>query len=131
MTVTTTRPTLPAILGAVPAFPEGLPLTRVQLPDREGAQQRLGAILASGQLTNGKTVRELELAAAEQLQAPHVVAVSSCTAGLMLVLQAVGAPGRVVLPSFTFAATAHAVAWNAATPVWADVRRGESHAGCR
>lgn len=72
-------------------------------------------------LTNGPTVRELEEVAAERLQVPHVIAVSSCTAGLMLVLQALGATGRVVLPSFTFAASAHAVQWAGGTPVWAEV----------
>ena len=39
----------------------------------------------------------------------HAVAVASCTSGLMLVYQALGATGRVVIPSFTFAASAHAV----------------------
>ncbi len=121
MTVTTSRLTIPAVIGGEPMFPDGLPLTRVEVPAQDSVRRRLDVILASGQLTNGRTVRELERAVAEQLQVPHVVAVSSCTAGLLLVLQAVGATGRVVLPSFTFAATAHAVAWNNGIPVWADV----------
>ena len=74
-------------------------------------------------LTNGPTVAELEERAADLLDVPHVVAVSSCTAGLMLVLQAVGARGPVVMPSFTFAASAHAVHWAGGSPVWAEVRR--------
>jgi len=49
------------------------------------------------------------------------VAVSSCTAGLMLVLRASELSGDVVVPSFTFAATAHAVRWNGLRPVFADV----------
>jgi dTDP-4-amino-4,6-dideoxygalactose transaminase len=39
----------------------------------------------------------------------------------MLVYQALGATGRVVIPSFTFAASAHAVVWARGTPTWADV----------
>jgi dTDP-4-amino-4,6-dideoxygalactose transaminase len=39
----------------------------------------------------------------------------------MLVYQALGVDGRVVLPSFTFAASAHGVAWTGGTPVWAEV----------
>ena len=58
---------------------------------------------------------------AEMLGVPHVVAVSSCTAGLMLVYQALGARGRVVMPSMTFSASAHAVVWAGGTPVFAEV----------
>jgi dTDP-4-amino-4,6-dideoxygalactose transaminase len=47
---------------------------------------------------------------------PHVIAVSSCTAGLMLVLRSLAPNGPVVLPSFTFSASAHAVAWNGLEP---------------
>jgi dTDP-4-amino-4,6-dideoxygalactose transaminase len=81
----------------------------------------IAVILASGVLTNGPYVQRLERAAAERLGVRHCVAVSSCTAGLMLVLRASDLSGDVVLPSFTFAATAHAVAWNGLRPVFADV----------
>lgn len=112
----------PAALGGLAAFPEKLPLMRPAVPDLPGLQRRLGEILASGQLTNGRTVRELEERAAERLGVGHVVAVGSCTSGLMLTLRALGATGRVVLPSFTFSASAHAVAWAGGEPVFADVR---------
>jgi dTDP-4-amino-4,6-dideoxygalactose transaminase len=67
-------------------------------------------------LTNGVVVRELEEAVCGQTGAPYAVAVASCTAGLMLTYQALGVgPGqRVLLPSFTFAASAHAVHWTGA-----------------
>ncbi|MFJ1707734.1 DegT/DnrJ/EryC1/StrS family aminotransferase [Kitasatospora sp. NPDC088346] len=122
--MTTTDLALPAALGGAPAFPDGLPLTRVQVPDREALLSRLGTVLDSGQLTNGPTVRELEQRAAELLDVPHVVAVSNCTAGLMLVLQAAGVGGGrpVVMPGFTFSATAHAAHWAGGTPVFAEAR---------
>jgi dTDP-4-amino-4,6-dideoxygalactose transaminase len=82
---------------------------------------RLEAILTSGNLTNGPTVAELEEQLAARLQVRHVIAVSSCTAGLMLVLQSLGVRGRVVMPSFTFAASAHAVSWAGGTPSFADI----------
>ena len=72
-------------------------------------------------LTNGRFVRELEERAADYLGVRHCIAVASCTSGLMLVLRASELSGDVVLPSFTFAATAHAVAWNSLRPVFADV----------
>ncbi|WP_424639218.1 DegT/DnrJ/EryC1/StrS family aminotransferase [Embleya sp. AB8] len=111
----------PAVLGGDPMFAEGLPLTRVRVPEREELARRLDTILTSGQLTDGSTVRELEEAAAAQLGVPHVVAVSNCTSGLMLVLQALGVSGSVAMPGFTFSATAHAAHWAGATPVFAEV----------
>ena len=51
----------------------------------------------------------------------HCVAVSSCTSGLLLVLRCLDLQGEVILPSFTFHATAHVVAWNGRLkPVFAD-----------
>jgi dTDP-4-amino-4,6-dideoxygalactose transaminase len=111
----------PAILGGVPSFPDGLPLVRPTLRDTTELSRRLDQILQSGILTNGRVVRELEEAVSERLGVPHVVAVANCTAGLMLTLQALGVDGRVVLPSFTFAASAHAVVWAGGTPVWAEI----------
>lgn len=77
-------------------------------------------ILTSRKLTNGEYVREFEETAAKYLGVPHCVAVSSCTLGLVLTLRALGFRGEVILPSFTFHATAHAVAWNGLKPVFAD-----------
>src|SRR5436309_10611530 len=112
---------LPAILGGLPTFPEGLPFVRPVVPDTEPLLGEMRKILESGILTNGSYVRELERRAEEYLGVRHCIAVASCTAGLMLVLRAAELSGDVVLPSFTFAATAHAVAWNGLRPVFADI----------
>ncbi len=112
---------LPALLGGTPAFPDGLPLVRPTLPDIPGLTRRLEQVLESGMLTNGPAVRRLEEAVAERCEVEHVVAVSSCTAGLMLTYQALGVSGHVVMPSFTFAASAHAVVWAGGTPAFAEV----------
>jgi dTDP-4-amino-4,6-dideoxygalactose transaminase len=106
--------------GSTPDFADGVPLARPATPEWDAVAPRLQAILASGVLTNGPTVRELEERAAEALGVRHCVAVSCCTAGLMLVLRACDLHGDVVLPSFTFTATAHAVAWNGLRPVFAE-----------
>jgi len=110
-----------AVLGGDPAFPGVLPLTRVVVPDRDRLRRRLDSILDSGMLTSGPTVKELEDQVADQLGVPHVVAVASCTTGLMLVMQALQATGPVVMPSFTFSATAHAAKWAGGQPVFADI----------
>lgn len=111
----------PAILGGPPAFPDGLPLVRPHRMDVEGILGEIRGVLEGGALTNGRLVRRLEREAAEYLGVEHCVAVSSCTSGLMLVLRAAGVSGDVVVPSFTFAATVHAAAWNGLRPVFADI----------
>ena len=113
--------TAPAVLGGPRAFPDGLALIHPKVGDIPRLTARLAGILESGNLTNGPTVRELEETLAARFEVRHVVAVSSCTAGLMLVLQSLGAHGRVVMPSFTFAASAHAVSWAGGTPSFADI----------
>ena len=82
--------------------------------------QDVRSILASRQLTNGARVRELEEAAAAYLEVPYCVAVSSCTAGLLLTLRVLDLQGEVIVPSFTFHATAHSLLWNGLQPVFAD-----------
>ena len=91
MTILLTATDLPAALGGTPAFDEKLPLVRPALGRTRRLVRRQEQILRSGILTNGPTVRELEETVAARLGVPHVVAVSSCTSGLMLVLQALGA----------------------------------------
>lgn len=114
-------PDRPAVMGGQPAFPDGVPLARPTVPNPDAVIEDFRRILASGQLTNGPYVEELEHRAAEHLGVRHCVAVASCTSGLMLVLRASDLSGDVVLPSFTFAATAHAVAWNGLRPLFADI----------
>jgi dTDP-4-amino-4,6-dideoxygalactose transaminase len=114
-------PELPAIRGGQPLFPDGLPLARPTVAHPAAVAEATREIVASGVLTNGPTVRRLEERSAEYLGVQHCVAVSSCTAGLMLVLRASALSGDVVVPSFTFAATAHAVAWNGLRPAFADI----------
>ena len=109
-----------ALLGGGARFPEGIPFVRPAAPALARVTEILGESWARGALTNGPLVAELERRAAEYLQVPHVVAVSSCTTGLMLALRALDVTGPVVMPSFTFSASAHAVAWNGATPRFAE-----------
>jgi dTDP-4-amino-4,6-dideoxygalactose transaminase len=111
----------PAILGGTPAFPDGLPFARVPVPSLDRVTERLRPSFEDGRLTDGPLVRALEEAAADRLGARHVVAVSSGTSGLLLALRVIAPHDRpVLLPSFTFSASAHAVAWNGLVPRFAD-----------
>ncbi len=80
-------------------------------------------VLASGWIAQGPKVAEFERAFAERMQVGHAVAVSSCTTGLHLALLVAGVqPGDdVVVPSFSFIATANAAVYVGARPVFADV----------
>ena len=111
----------PAAFGGTPAFPGGLAFVHPTVPDAEAVVDDVRKILGSGMLTNASYVRELERRCAEYLGVRHCIAVSSCTSGLMLVLKASELSGDVVMPSFTFVATAHAAAWNGLRPVFADI----------
>jgi perosamine synthetase len=79
--------------------------------------------LMSGWLTQGPKVAAFEKAFAERHQVKHALAVTSCTTGLHLALAGIGiGPGdEVIVPSFTWVATANAVLYCGATPVIADV----------
>ncbi len=110
----------PAILGGLPAFPSKLPIVRPSLPPLEPLLREAGSVLGSGRLTNGPCVREFEKQAARRLGVCECVAVSNCTSGLVLLLRVLELKGEVILPSFTFFATAHALLWNGLTPIFAD-----------
>lgn len=112
----------PAALGGSPAFPEGLPFARPYTPPLEAVMARLAPSYEQGMLTNGPLGRQLEERMAERLGVAHVVAVSSCTSGLMLALRHLKSDGPVVLPSFTFSASAHAPHWCGLEPVFGECR---------
>jgi dTDP-4-amino-4,6-dideoxygalactose transaminase len=109
-----------AILGGAPAFPDGLPFARPSTPPLADVMRRLEPSYEKGMLTNGPLVRTLEEQSAARLGVRHVVAVASCTAGLTLALRAVSPDEAVAVPSFTFVASAHAVAWNGLRPFFVD-----------
>jgi dTDP-4-amino-4,6-dideoxygalactose transaminase len=102
------------------AFPE-LPLFDLQLQPQD--LEAVAETLRSGWLTLGPRTAELEQAFAAQLGARHAIALSSCTAALHLAYLAAGVgPGdEVIVPSFTFAATAAAVLYCGGTPVFAEI----------
>lgn len=79
--------------------------------------------LVNGWLTQGPKVAAFEKAFAERHQVPHALATTSCTTALHLILAAmdIGAGDEVIVPSFTWVATANVVLYCGATPVIADV----------
>ncbi|MFM1811657.1 MAG: hypothetical protein RLZZ336_595 [Cyanobacteriota bacterium] len=73
-------------------------------------------------LTNrGPLVQQLEAELQRQLGVRHVILCANGTVALELAARAAGLSGEVILPSFTFVATAHALQWQGIRPVFADV----------
>lgn len=103
-----------------PAFRERFPFLRPTLPSLQDVMEEYQLTYANGVITNSGLVARLEQAVAERLGVKHCVAVSSCTSGLLMVLRALGLSGEVIVPSFTFFATGHAILWNGLTPVFAN-----------
>ena len=100
---------------------EVIPLAKPVLGEAE--EQAVIEVLRSGQLSLGPKLAEFERLFAERLGVPHACAVSSGTAGLHLALRAAGVgPGDEVITSpFSFVASANAIIYCGATPVFADI----------
>ncbi len=98
-----------------------VPVMRPVLGEEEATAA--AEVVRSGWVAQGPKVAEFERAFAARIGAAHGVAVSSCTTALHLALHLAGVgPGdEVVVPSFSFIATANAVRYAGATPVFADV----------
>lgn len=114
-----------AILGEKPMFKQNeIPFMQPTLPRFEDLESSIRSTIQTGILTKGRYVEQYEEALADHLNAPYVVAVSSCTTGLMLTLRELGITGEVLVPSFTFCATVHAIVWAGAKPVFVDCEPG-------
>lgn len=111
-----------AINGAPPAFDRPLHVGRPNIGDRKEFLQRVNQILDNQWLTNnGPMVQEFEQRIAVHLGVKHCVAMCNGTIALEIAIRALGLSGEVIVPSWTFVATAHALYWQDITPVFADI----------
>ena len=100
-----------------------IPITKPTMPSYTSLEQDMKALFENGMITNGKYVKDLETRLETFLKVENAIGLSSCTGGLMLAWKAVGARtgGEVILPSFTFSATGHALLWNGLIPRFVDI----------
>lgn len=111
-----------AINGAVPAFSEPVHVGRPNLGNREAFHQYVDDIFDRDWLTNnGPLVQELEQKVATFHGVKHCIAMANGTIALEIGIRALGLQGEVIVPSYTFVATVHALHWQAITPVFADI----------
>ena len=111
-----------AIFGGEPAFEETLHVGRPNIGSRERLLERINDMLDRRWLSNnGPFLLELEQKLADLLDVKHCVVMTNATIALEIAARALGLHGEVIVPSFTFVATAHALQWQEITPVFCDV----------
>ena len=110
-----------------PVFSTPLNIVRPVFPPIESFQAQFTSALQSGQVTNnGPWVVEFERQLEAYVGVPTLVFSSGQAALMAMVKAACIEGGEVILPSFTFPGTLHAVTWCGATPVFAEIRSDQS-----
>lgn len=113
-----------AILGGKPAFSSQLKFIKPMFPTYSESKYEsyFNEVFKTGMLSKGRFLEKYESEVSSYLGAPYVTAVSSGTIGLILALEALGIKSgdEVLVPSFTFCATVHAIKKVGAIPVFVD-----------
>ena len=105
-----------------------IPIYKPQLPPYALVEPEIQKMYVSGMLYPSKYTQRLEQQASEYTGVPYVHAVTSCSLGLILMLNLVPRGSKVIMPSFTFNATLQALEWNNHTPIIVDVDQdGQMH----
>lgn len=108
--------------GASLGGADRLHVGRPNIGDRAALLRRIEDILDRRWLTNqGVYVQEFERRIAERLGVAHCIAMCNATVALGITARALDLTGEVIMPSFTFVATAHALQWQEIRPVFCDV----------
>ncbi len=111
-----------AIHGAPPAFLQPLHVGQPNIMNRDKFLAGVIRALDNRWLTNnGPLVQEFEQSVADKLGVKHCVAMCNGTIALEIAIRALGLTGEVIVPSWTFVATAHALYWQGITPIFADI----------
>ena len=111
-----------ALFGGSPLFEEALHVGRPNLGDRDRFLGRVNEILDRRFFTNGGPCEaEFEQRIAQFVGVRHCIAMCNATIALEIAIRAAGLTGEVIVPSFTFIATAHALQWQQITPVFCDI----------
>lgn len=111
-----------AFFDGEPRFKDKLFVGSPNIGDRERLIDRINTMLDCRWLSNnGSFVQEFERQIVAYLGVKHCIAVCNGTIALELTIRALELKGEVIIPSFTFIATAHALQWQNITPVFCDI----------
>lgn len=111
-----------ALLGGEKTFQEPLHVGRPNLGDRDTVLRRINEIFDRRWFTNdGPLVKEFEARIQALVGVKHCVAMCNATIALEIAIRALELRGEVIVPAYTFIATAHALQWQEITPVFADM----------
>ena len=111
-----------AVNGSDPAFELPLHVGQPSIGCRETFLKYVEEIFDRRWLTNnGPLVQKIEQRVADYHSVKHCVAMCNGTVALEIAIRALELQGEVIIPSYTFIATAHALHWQAITPVFADI----------
>ena len=111
-----------SVLGGTPRFTKYLHVGRPNIGSHERFLERVRKILEARWLSNnGPFVQEFELRMADFIGIKHCIAMCNGTMALEIAIRALNLRGEVIIPSFTFIATAHSLQWQEITPVFADI----------
>ena len=111
-----------ALLGGTPAFADKIHVGRPNIGDWARLLERVNTMLDTHWLSNGGPfVKEFEERIASAAGVKHCIAMCNATVALEIAIRALELKGEVIVPSFTFVATAHALQWQEITPVFCDI----------
>ena len=111
-----------ALLGGTPIFDKTLHVGRPNIGSRKKLMARINDVLDRRWLSNnGPYVQELETRLAKYLGVKHCILTCNATVALEIGIRLLELEGEVLVPSFTFVATVHALQWLGITPVFCDV----------
>lgn len=111
-----------AIFGGPPSFQDPLHVGRPNIGNRERLFDRINDMLDRKWLSNyGPYVQELEKRIADMTGVRNCIVMCNGTIALEIAIRSLELKGEVIVPSFTFVATAHALQWQEITPVFCDI----------
>jgi dTDP-4-amino-4,6-dideoxygalactose transaminase len=116
------------ISGGYPLFDDKLHVGRPNIGNRQRFLELMNDMLDRRWFSNdGPYVKEFEKKIAEHLGVKHCIAMCNGTIALEIAIRALELKGEVIVPSFTFIATAHSLQWQEITPVFCDINPQNHH----
>ena len=117
-----------AVLGGKPAFEDPLPVGQLYFPPWADYERAFRELFARQYYTNqGPLTERLEACLAERLQVRNVICVTNATIGLSMLAEGLGLKGNIIVPAFTFIASAQSLLWSNLGPVFCDVDPDTHH----